>query len=111
MDANRPGMDVKNPEMSPEACNRNQIGSPGSSDVICDQNPSSSSSTSPDTGTTGVSGDVTPKQPELNNGMGGAGIDQSTGTTTETQTKTTTNTKNKAKKSSQSTNQGADTVP
>jgi hypothetical protein len=109
MEHNRPGMDVNHPEMDPEACNRNQIGSPGSSDVICDQNSSSSSSTSPDTGTPGISGDVTPKEPEMNSGMGGSGVDQSGNTTTETKTQTKTKTKKKTTK--QSTDQSTDTVP
>jgi hypothetical protein len=33
-DVSKPGFDVKNPDMKPDNCNRNQIGSPNSSDVI-----------------------------------------------------------------------------
>jgi hypothetical protein len=107
-DVNRPGMDVKNPDMNPEACNRNQIGSPNSSDVICppDQNmgtggsgldpskdvnpsssdlsPSSSSGESTSGTSSGTSSDL-----KSSTGIGGAGLDQGSTSTTTTETKKT----------------------
>lgn len=68
------GMDEKNRDANPDACNKNQIGSPNSMDVICDEPSSSSSSTSAE-----------PITPDENSGMGGSGVDP--GTTDDTKMK------------------------
>jgi len=94
-------------DMNPDNCIRSQVGSPASSDVICDQNkssdssmsgsPSSSASTTSSGTATGTASDTSLGTPSSSTGIGGSGLNEDS-SPQSTQTKAVKHKKHAVKK-------------